>query len=792
MGGHGDHLENGPDLARRAAPVVEHGWREASPKAPKSGSFQSFLNCRQGSVPAMGSLMSAADRTAVRHVLAGHLAAPRAVAVAHALTGGLFALAGAVVFGLIHAACAVFTIWLGWRAVRRIKDEIDHMTVEAFDRRMIVILVAQSVPLVALPIAALATTPTPSMAILAMLTAICMVATILQQSGARPKVFAVQAAPCTFLIFLAVWTVMVQSQVPSAAALLLSLGSTAFALGMLVRHVLLGQAKIVRLQAESRSLVEQLKAQADEALRDRMRLEMAMDGAKAAAWDIDFERRELKGSGALGAVVGENVTYDAFMRGETKLLVHPDDRWIVDAVFNDLRRSPCRRGCEHRLVDASGNVRWVASTCESLIGSRGTVARILVFTVDIDAQKQSEQALLAAKATAEAANRAKSQFVATMSHEIRTPMNGVLGMAELLRRSTLTQEQREQVDMLVDSGEVLMALLNDILDISKIEAGRMEIAETPTHLGDLVAGAARFWGPRAAEKGLALSLDVAGADMGWRQIDQVRLRQILFNLIGNAVKFTERGEIVISVKTELISDDRSDVAIAVRDTGIGMSAEEVARLFQTFGQADASTTRRFGGTGLGLAICQSLAHLMGGVIEVASEPGAGSCFTLRLALRAAEPPQTAATTTPEADDRRADRPLSILVVDDHPVNRRILDTVLSRLGHAIDLAEDGAQAVAAANVRAYDLILMDIQMPVMDGEQALAAIRTGSGPNATTPVIAVTANAMATDRERYLSAGFSAHLTKPLDLASLNSMLQTIAADAPTMSLHPEQVRSVA
>lgn len=736
--------------------------------------------------------MSAVDRTAVRHVLAGHLAAPRALAIAYAVTGLLFALAGGVWCGLALALCAGPVIWAGWRAVKAVKAEIDALSADAADRRLTAIVLAQSVVFMGLPAGALWTMPTAPIAILAILTAICVIATALQQSGARTRVFVAQAIPPTVLILLSVMAVAGDSALLPAAALMLGLGSTAFGFGMLVRHVLRAQTKIARLQTESRELVRQMQLKAEDSDRDRMRLEMAMDGANAAAWDIDFDQRTILGSGALGQVLGHNITFDSFINGQMIRLIHPDDRPSVAQVFRDLQTAPCRRECEHRLMEADGSVRWVVSTGESLAGQNGAIARILVFTIDITAQKQSEQALMAAKVVAEAANHAKSRFLATMSHEIRTPMNGVLGMAELLRRSQLTEEQREQVDMLVDSGEVLMALLNDILDISKIEAGRMEIAETPTHLGDLVAGAARFWGPRAAEKGLALSLDVAGADMGWRQIDQVRLRQILFNLIGNAVKFTERGEIIISVKTEAISDDRFDVAIAVRDTGIGMSAEEVARLFQTFGQADASTTRRFGGTGLGLAICQSLAHLMGGVIEVASEPGAGSCFTLRLALRAAEPPQTAATTTPVADDRRADRSLSILVVDDHPVNRRILDTVLSRLGHAVDLAEDGAQAVAAANVRAYDLILMDIQMPVMDGEQALAAIRTGSGPNATTPVIAVTANAMATDRERYLSAGFSAHLTKPLDLALLNSTLQTIAADSPTVSLHPEQVRSVA
>jgi CheY-like chemotaxis protein/anti-sigma regulatory factor (Ser/Thr protein kinase) len=289
-----------------------------------------------------------------------------------------------------------------------------------------------------------------------------------------------------------------------------------------------------------------------------------------------------------------------------------------------------------------------------------------------------------------------------------------------------------------------------------------------------VSAAARFWEPRVAEKGLALGLDIAPEANDWLQIDQIRLRQILFNLIGNAVKFTASGRIDISVTAETtVTATKKQFAIRVRDTGIGMSADEVARLFRTFNQADASTTRRFGGTGLGLAICRSLAELMGGTIEVESRPREGSCFTVRLALQAAEPPPAERETPPEAEPAR---PLTVLAVDDHPVNRKIVATVLIRMGQSVDLAEDGEEAVSRASVRAYDVILMDIQMPRMDGEQALAAIRAGSGPNRDTPVIALTANAMTTDRDRYLAAGFHAHLTKPIDLAVLTAVLGEIGA----------------
>ncbi len=678
--------------------------------------------------------------------------------------------------GLAHALCAMIAIFLGWHASRHLKDRANALDPQAFDRRMALIVLAQSLPLQGLPLAALSVSPTPAMALLTVLMGICVVATALLQSGARPTVLAAQSAPVLIQIAAAVGVVATPAALGQAIGLLLGFLAACLGLAMVVRHVMLAQSKIARLQADSRALVDQLREQNEEANRDRMRLEMAMDGAHAAAWDIDHVRQEVRGSGALEQVLGRRITYDDFVRGEAMTLIHPHDRQTVANLFQDLGRTPCRRQCEHRLINADGAVRWVASTGESLAGPDGAVDRILIFTVDVTARKEVEQALIAAKANAEAANVAKSQFLATMSHEIRTPMNGVLGMAELLRHSDLTPEQREQVDMLVDSGEVLMALLNDILDISKIEAGRMEIEETATCLDDLVTAAARFWRPRAAEKGLLLEVEADPHQAGWYLLDQVRLRQILFNLIGNAVKFTAAGRITLSVRVDAEQPDgRRPVEIAVRDTGIGMAPDEVARLFRTFGQADASTTRRFGGTGLGLAICQSLAQLMGGQIEAESRAGAGSCFTVRLALRpAAAPAPAPATDGDDAGDAPA-RALAVLAVDDHPVNRNIIATVLKRLGHMVDLADDGVEAVERAAVRAYDVVLMDIQMPRMDGEQALAAIRGGDGPNRATPVIALTANAMATDRARYLAAGFDAHLTKPLNIAHLTALLDEVA-----------------
>ena len=656
---------------------------------------------------------------------------------------------------------------------RRLKAAAQDITEDQFDWRIGPVMLLQGLALHGFAFAAVLTTGEAAMAIVAVLMGFSACHTAFQHAGIRIRILAMQLAPPTAQMAATIIAVALASSPGTAVALYLALLIAAFSIATLGWATMRAQSRIASLQERSQTLVEQLKLQNQKTEREKLRLEMAIHEAEAVAWDIDYESQKIYGSGGLDQILGQELTYETYREGRALEMVHPEDREQVADIMRALAAAPGRHRCEHRVMWPDGAVRWISSVGVSLANDAGKVTRILIFSTDVSDKKHAEAAVLEAKAAAEAASNAKSQFLATMSHEIRTPMNGVLGMAEILRRSDLSAEQREQVDMLVESGEVLMALLNDILDLSKIEAGRMEIEETATLLGDLVSAAARFWEPRAAEKGLALGLDIAPEANDWLQIDQIRLRQILFNLIGNAVKFTASGRIDISVTAETTAAaTEKQFAIRVRDTGIGMSADEVARLFRTFNQADASTTRRFGGTGLGLAICRSLAQLMGGTIEVESRPREGSCFTVRLTLRAAQPP--AERETPQ--EAAPARPLAVLAVDDHPVNRKIIATVLTRMGKSVDLAEDGEEAVSRASVRAYDVILMDIQMPRMDGEQALAAIRAGSGPNRDTPVIALTANAMTTDRDRYLAAGFHAHLTKPIDLAVLTAVLGEIGA----------------
>ena len=388
-----------------------------------------------------------------------------------------------------------------------------------------------------------------------------------------------------------------------------------------------------------------------------------------------------------------------------------------------------------------------------------------------------------AKDEAEAANRMKSEFLATMSHEVRTPMNGVLGTLALVLDSGLEGEQRRLLTLAKSSADSLLVIINDILDLSKIEAGRMEIAPAPFNLRGACEAVFALLVVRANEKKLDLKVNISDQMPAWLLGDAGRVRQILINLTGNAIKFTERGSVTLTVTTPEISPTEATVHIEIIDTGIGIDPATQARLFQKFVQADASMARRYGGTGLGLAISKNLIELMGGSLGLRSAPGRGSTFSfdLRLPLAAAPVDADAFDAAGASHDGA---PLSreldgtsfgsrrVLVVDDNPVNLTVAAAMLKKFGHAVDLARDGGEAVAKALTRPYDAIFMDLQMPVMDGIAATAAIRGREGPNVGTPIIALTANAMESDRVRSIAAGMNDHLTKPISPESLRAAVE--------------------
>ena len=385
---------------------------------------------------------------------------------------------------------------------------------------------------------------------------------------------------------------------------------------------------------------------------------------------------------------------------------------------------------------------------------------------------ETMQALVTARDQAEAANVQKSQFLANMSHEIRTPLNGVLAMTQIMAMGNLPEEQRGRLDVIRNSGEVLLTILNDILDVSKIEAGMLELESVEFDPEPLVRGAVGAVAAVAQGKGLDLVLDMAPDAIGSRLGDPARLRQILSNLLSNALKFTSAGAVRVTV--EGMGEDGADgLRLAIADSGIGMAADKLPLLFQKFQQLDASTTRRFGGTGLGLSICQELTEKMGGSIWAVSVEGQGATFYVELPIPrvAAAEPQAQAEYAETGEESPLVR---VLAAEDNPTNQLVLSTILEIFGVQLHMVDNGRKAVEAWAIGDYDVILMDIQMPEMDGITAAREIRKAEAAEGRprTPIVAVSANAMSHQVEEYLAAGMDGHVAKPIELNKLQNALE--------------------
>lgn len=379
---------------------------------------------------------------------------------------------------------------------------------------------------------------------------------------------------------------------------------------------------------------------------------------------------------------------------------------------------------------------------------------------DITGRKQAEAEIQEAMHRAEAANAAKSTFLATMSHEIRTPLNGVLGMVQAMAFGPLAPQQRARLDVVRSSGEALLSILNDALDLAKIESGRVELESAPFELIGLARGVRASFADAADAKGIGLYLSSEAAS-DWRIGDPMRVRQIITNLVSNAIKFTEHGEVRVKLRTA----DHA-VEIQITDTGLGIPTDVLPFLFDTFVQADATTTRKFGGSGLGLSICRQLVQHMDGEISVTSEPGQGSSFRVSLPLPACD---AAGLSPPAPGPQASDLAVRVLVAEDNPTNQLVLLALLEQIGITPTFANNGAEAVEAWSGAAFNLILMDVQMPVMDGPAAVREIRRMEleQRRSRTPIIALTANALTHQVQGYLASGMDACLTKPLDATQL-------------------------
>lgn len=523
------------------------------------------------------------------------------------------------------------------------------------------------------------------------------------------------------------------------------------------RYEMVGVSQIITAMANAR----------DEAKANALRLELALKVSRAGVFEFDFKTRSFWRSAEFDRLVGEG----GFTEGDANPLGlrRDEDFAAINAMWDQACRSSAE-AVDVRLGEGEGE-RWVRVYLEVERDEAGEPRRGIGLIIDIDESKRLELALDEARRLAEEATAAKSDFLASVSHEIRTPMNGVVGVLNLLRYEPLTGEGKHLVAEALGCAEMLGQLINDVLDFSKIEAGKLTLAPAPTDPRAIVESVVDLLRPQAAAKGLSMSVDIEEG-LGWVDVDPMRLRQCLFNIIGNAVKFTATGGVV--VRTGRRGDGASaKLRVEVRDTGVGIPDSARGKLFDRFQQVDGGAGRKFGGSGLGLAISRQLARMMGGELDYDSLEGMGSTFWLEVAA----PPAEAAVASSEALDGEPLSGARVLVVDDNRVNCIVGVKTLEALGATAEAAQSGAEAIEAVQARAFDLILMDVNMPVMDGLETTRRIRAGGFDG---PILALTADVMRRQEEAYLAAGMNGMAAKPLSPAVL------LAEIARVMSAEPD------
>jgi PAS domain S-box-containing protein len=505
---------------------------------------------------------------------------------------------------------------------------------------------------------------------------------------------------------------------------------------------------------------------------NREQLQLALDGANEALWDWKVKENQTYYSDQWSRMLGYSPEEIGRSVDIWEQLVHPEDVQDTSRKLQaHLEGVTDNYQAEFRMRTREGGWRWIQARGKVVArAADGSPARVAGTHLDVTEYKEITEALAKARDAALAASRAKSSFLANMSHEIRTPMNGIIGTSELLLESAQDERQRELAEIILFSSTALLTILNDILDFSKIEAGKLQMERAPFDLHAAVRQSLNLFSPAAGRKKLSLTAEIDPTVPCWIWGDSGRLRQILLNLIGNALKFTEQGGVAVRCRRVASSENSLQVEFEINDTGPGMGSEVLDLLFQPFQQADGSITRRHGGTGLGLAISKHLAELMHGSITVSSVAGEGSTF--RLTLDVSEAP----AATPVAPRRTSGKPSTlvsarILLAEDNPVNQKVAALMLQRLGHSVDIVSNGREAIEAAGREHYDAILMDCQMPQVSGYEATRQIRCSAGAGPRPPIIALTANSMSADREACLEAGMDDYVRKPVTLEALANVL---------------------
>jgi signal transduction histidine kinase/DNA-binding response OmpR family regulator len=489
----------------------------------------------------------------------------------------------------------------------------------------------------------------------------------------------------------------------------------------------------------------------EEALRkSEARLAEAQRIAKVGNWEVDLTTDTAYCSDEVHNIFesdGKPSTIESFMA-----VVHPDDRPLVDMRWDTCLREG-KLDIDFRIVTPS-QIKYVNSQGYVVYDEQKRPERIIGTTQDITARKLAEQEISKAVDLAERSLKVKEIFLATMSHEIRTPMNAILGFTRLLLDTPLTDEQKGYVDAIHFSGENLLVIINDILDLSKIRSGKMVLEKCDFDLGGLLNGVVAILNPKAREKGLRLEYDLDHRLPIVLNGDPVRLNQILTNLISNAIKFTERGEVRLTIIANNIHDNRVSIQFNVSDTGIGIPRDKQQIIFDNFVQASEDTTRKYGGTGLGLSIVKSLVELQDGKLSLASEPGRGSTFSIQLEYETAVENTISLQSAGPQNPQKNLRDVSVLVVEDNVVNQLLIRKVLEKAQCLVDIANNGSEGVARARDKKYDIILMDVQMPEMDGYEATRLIRSSfPKPASEIPIIAMTAHAFGSDAKKCIDMG---------------------------------------